>query len=166
MTDAPQLRIATPSSFAPKTEQVQLPSQKGTEECVLLRRPDIIALVSGEGDVPDILTNLMLSSINASQPSEMAIDADNLPQVFESMDHICKVCFVQPKLGDKDTEDAEYMPVSWLSFTDRTFVFEWALGAQYEAASSFRPESDADVDVVQQVPDVPAGTKRRNRSTG
>lgn len=158
------LQIASPLDFEVKPEEVQLPSQKDTDKGVLLRRPDLIALISGEGDVPDVLTGLVMASLKGKR-EETELTAETLPQMLKSLDVIAVATFVEPKLwmGDEVSAD-DRMPVKWLSFEDKGFIFAWALGAEFKPAESFRPEQNGHVAIVQSNNRVRANTKRRTRS--
>ncbi len=158
--------IATPADFAPQAEEVQLPSQLGTESCVLLQRPDVIALIGGDGEAPDVLSNLVLSSLNGKAQAEkkgLEINRETLPQMLSTMRLIAKATFVQPKLWEKEESDQEHMPVKWLDFNDLSFVFAWALGAEYQPASSFPEKPGGGVEAVQPLPGLQGKAKPGGR---
>lgn len=132
-------KIATPGSFK-RSEDVQLPSQQGTDEWVKLRKPDPSQLISSDGDTPDVLTNMIVEMLNAKEGDEeyvMEYDAQTLPALFGILERVCIVAFVEPLCWDRDYEDDEHFPVSYLSLADKQFVFEWAMGGEFSAASTF-----------------------------
>jgi hypothetical protein len=139
--------IASPSDFG-QAEEVQLPSQAGTDKAVLLRRPDVIDLIASDGNVPDLLSDLVMRGVNGGEQVELGITKENLPDIGKTLDIVAKACFVQPKLWDNAEADGEHIPVKWLTFQDKSFVFAWALGGEYQSAKSFRDEPDAGMDAV------------------
>ena len=150
-----EYEVATLADFEPQVEWVQLPSQRGTKKAVQLQRPDIISLIDGEGDVPDVLTSIVLSQVNGKQKQDMAIDRETLPQLMKSLNVVAMAAFVHPKL----TEQA----LRGMNFEDKAFVFSWALGVEYVPAERFRQEQDANVEPVPAVQKVRPNAKRGNR---
>jgi len=145
-----KLRIATAEDFAPTEETVQLPSQQGTDAGVLLRRPDVVNIVASDGNVPDLLTAQVVDMIEGKQPNgknplAQGDAQENVRQVMQLVNIVCTAAFVDPPVHNdgSDEKDAQgRIPVQWLDFNDRTFVFEWALGGNFDKLQSFRPESD------------------------
>lgn len=141
--------IASAEDFAVTPEEVQLPSQRGTDKAVLLKRPDLIALVTGKGDIPDVLTGLIMQSVEGGGGQrEFAITRESLPEIMSAMNAVCKATFFEPQVWDNDEPGEGCMPLAWLTFDDKAFVFAWALGGEYEGAKSFRDEPGAGVDTV------------------
>lgn len=152
--------VAGPDSFRPDEEEVQLPSQQGTDRCVVLRRPDLIQLISGDGDVPDVLTNLVLSMLNGSgRKQQLEITRETLPQLMGSLNTVAMAAFVRPKLWLREEAEGEFVPASWISFADKAWVFAWALGGEYQAADRFRAQPNGDARAVPPVRDVSAATE-------
>lgn len=152
--------MVTPiADWQPAVEEVKLPSGKSA----MLKRPDLVELISGEGDIPDVLTTLILSMISGNERQELKITQESLPQIFRSLNVIAKACFVEPKLWDQDHAEGEYIPLSWLTFNDKGFVFAWALGAQYEPAATFPAQQNGNVEPVPVVPGGGRAAKRRVR---
>lgn len=158
MTD---FQIAKPGDFNPP-ETVQLPSQEGTDQAVLLKRPDLISLVAaGEGDIPDVLTGLIMQTIERQgQRTEFTPTRENLPQIMQAVNVLCKATFVQPKVWDADSDET-HLSVQDIPFADKMFVFGWALGGEYKPAKSFRPEPNGSVDAVPSDNGLPSKAKRR-----
>lgn len=158
------LQIASPFDFEIKPEEVQLPSQRGTDKAVLLRRPDLVALIGGDGEIPDVLTGLVMAGIKGER-QEFDLTPESVPQIMKSLDIIAIATFVAPKLwhGDEVSDDGR-MPVGWLKFEDKGFVFAWALGAEYQPAASFRPEQNGHVGSVQSRHGVPRKAERHVRA--
>lgn len=146
------------AEWADDSEDVQLPSGK----VVKLRRPDIIELIGEDGEAPDVLGTLVLSSISGKGAGVEIDDLDKLRQVMQSVNTVCKAAFVYPKLWDDDVVEEPYIPVGRVPFNDRSFVFAWVLGVKYQAAQSFRPQPAGDMGTVPAVQNVRPQTKRRN----
>lgn len=132
--------------WAPQAEEVTLPSGKVAR----LKRPDLVAMITGDGDVPDLLSNLILDMTqnNMGARQEVVIDKETLPQIMKSMDVIACACFVEPKVWQKDVAEGEYIPVQWIPFNDKATVMAWALGGQYQAAKTFPPEPNGHLGAV------------------
>lgn len=145
MTQA--LQVASLDAFRPADVLVQLPSQQGSNEAVRLRRPDLVGLMAaGDGDVPDILTNMvaeMLNSNGKAKQQSAQITAENLPQVMQSVDVVAIAAFVEPKLTRATEPHDGCVPVTWLSFADKVFVFGWALGGEQAAGAQRFPAQPA-----------------------
>jgi len=145
---------ATPASeWAAETELVTLPSGHVAE----LRRPDVIDLIANGEDAPDLLTSVVLAQINRKART-LELTPETLPQVMQMMNLIVAASFVAPKVPDE-------LPLARLSFNDKSFVFAWALGAQYEAAANFRHQQAGGVEFVPPVQDVPAESEPDVRDT-
>lgn len=136
MAKSTAFNIATASDFD-TTEIIQLPSQIGTDKAVKLRKPDVFELISGD-DAPDILTDLALRQIDGGGKVDLVITKETLPQLLKTLNLIASAAWVEPE-GVDPTQ---------LSINDRMFIFNWVLGAEYEAAEAFRGESNSDADVV------------------
>jgi len=139
--------MVTPiNEWMPQAEEITLPSGK----VALLKRPDLVAMISGDGEVPDLLSNLILDMTqnNMGQRQELTIDKETLPQIMKSMDVIAIACFVTPKLWTKDAAEGEYIPVAWVPFNDKATVMAWALGGQYQPAKTFPPEPNGHLATV------------------
>lgn len=139
--------MVTPiQEWQPQVEDVTLPSGK----VVQLKRPDMVELINGDGDVPDLLSSLILdlTQNNMGKRQEVTVTKDNLPQIMASMNVICKACFVVPQLWDNNTADETHIPIKWVAFNDKAFVMAWALGGQYEAARAFPQESNGHLETV------------------
>jgi hypothetical protein len=170
MDENGQLVIATPEAFQPATETVQLPSQEGTKQAVLLRKPDLVALMSGEGEMPDVLSELVSDEIsgrkNGAKTRELQLTPEVVKRLMPLFDAVAIATFAQPRLWREAESDGEHMPVAWLSFEDKAFVFAWALGAEYVPLSKFREETGADVESVPDVPEVRGQTERDTGAKG
>ncbi len=144
MTQA-QLRIASADDFLSENEVVQLPSQAGSDAGVLLRRPDIVSMMAaGDGDVPDILSSMVVRMLNekpgaAGPAQELKITAENLPQVMQSINTIAVAAFVDPPLTLAAEPHDGRIPVSRIKFEDKVFVFGWAIGGEQTAGAQRFP---------------------------
>lgn len=147
------------AEWADDSQEVTLPSGR----VVKLRRPDIIELIGENGEAPDVLGNLVLSSISGKGAGVEIDDLDKLRQVMQSVNTVCKAAFVYPKLWDNDAVEDPYIPIGRVAFNDRSFVFAWVLGVKYQAVESFRPQPAGDVGTVPAVQGVRPPTKRGNR---
>jgi len=168
---ANELRIAGLDSFRPTAERVQLPSQAGTDEAVLLRRPDLVSLMAnGDGDVPDVLSNLILGMLQTTEGRQgkaqrVEITAENLPDVMRSLNVIALATFAEPRLTPASEPEGDAVPVHWLSFADKAWVFSWALGGeQAVAAQRFPDAADGRAGAVPAVQGIPPNAKRSRRA--
>jgi hypothetical protein len=151
--------------WVPKTEEVTLPSGK----TALLRRPDLVDIITGGGDVPDILTNMIMESINGEKDDaqELAITAENLPSVLKMLNVIAAACFVEPQVVNGTGEPpAGTILAKWIPFNDRAHVFGWALGAQFQPAATFPQEQAGDVGIVPAGRDLQGEAESGLRDTG
>lgn len=139
-----EFQIATIEDFD-NSKIVQLPSQIGTKKAVRLQQPDIVQLFA-DGDAPDILSSVALSQLNGGQAEpNIEITKENIPDLLKTLDLICRACFVQPKIWNgKDKIKNDEMPISQIPFSDRMFVFQWALGAEYQPTKNF-PEQPGEI---------------------
>lgn len=135
---------------AASEEEVTLPSGK----VVRLRRPDLVDLLMGNGDIPDVLTNMIVDSINGGGRKEFEINKETLPQLIESINVIAKAVFVEPKLWNEIYADEAQgiIPIGWVSFADKTHVFAWAMGAQFQPAETFPAQQNGHLPVVSAKP--------------
>lgn len=154
------MTVTSFAEWADDSQEVTLPSGK----VVKLRRPDIIELIGEDGEAPDVLGNLVLSSISGKGSGVEINDLDKLRQVMQSVNTVCKAAFVYPKLWDNDAVEDPYIPIGRVPFNDRSFVFAWVLGVKYQAAQSFRPQPAGNVGTVPAVQNVRTKTKHRSRA--
>ena len=132
--------------WAPQPEAVTLPSGKTAK----LKRPDLVEMISGTGEVPDLLSNLILDMMQSNMGSrqEVSLTRETMPQIMQSMNVIAKACFIEPRLIDGDAVEGDAIPLAWVSFNDKAFVMAWALGGQYEPAQRFPGQSNGRVELV------------------
>ncbi len=140
MTDLTRADLTPLEAWDVQTEIVKLPSGRVVE----LKRPDLVDLVSGKGDVPDVLADVVLGQMQSAGRKEFEINRETLPQIMQSLNVIARAVFVFPKLGD----EAGCIPLSAIPFNDKAWVFAWALGAQYEPARSFPVEQNGNLAAV------------------
>lgn len=150
--------IASPMDFEVQPEEFKLPSGK----TVLVRRPDLVSLISGEGDIPDVLTGLILAGLGG-QRKEFELTRESVPEIMKSLNVITIAALVQPKAWDRDEPDEAHVPVAWIAFEDKAALFAWALGADYEQVRSFRDQKEPGVAVVSGSNGVPPKAKRNPR---
>lgn len=140
------LQIATIEDFD-NTEVVQLPSQEGTNKAVRLQKPDLVQLFA-DGEAPDLLSSIALNNLgNGTNKPNVSIDKDNLPDLMKTLDFVCRLCFLEPQLGNNEGE----LPLHKIQFNDKMFVFMWALGAEYQPARQFPDETRENMDDLQPV---------------
>lgn len=144
VTEQQQFTIASPDDFD-HSEIVQLPSQAGTDKAVRLQQPDLVQLFS-EGDAPDLLSNIALGHLNGGGvEAGVQITKDNLPDLLQTLNLICRASFVEPKIGN----DKGQLPLERIPFNDRMFVFQWALGAEYQPTKNFPEQTGENLEAVQ-----------------
>lgn len=155
MANDTQFQIATIQEFE-HSEIVQLPSQEGTNKAVRLQQPDLVQLFSN-GDAPDLLSSIALGHLNGGEVNaNVQITKDNLPDLLKSLDLICRVSFVEPKIDDSN--------IHLIPFNDRMFVFQWALGAEYQPTKNFPAKEGEDLATVQSNNGVSSEAKQLTRN--
>src|ERR1041385_1524404 len=92
----------TPIADWETLEEVMLPSGK----VIKARRPDLVDILAGDGDIPDVLTEIIMETINGGEKKELILNKETLPQLLRSLNVITKACFVEPKIWDGDHVDA------------------------------------------------------------
>lgn len=156
--------VLTAKDFNPAVE-VELPSMAGSGNVVLLRLPDLLALVDSDGDVADPLTNILLSSLNGkggSGETKLEYTRENLPTFIAMLDRICMATFVSPKLTLGEGDD-EHVSVRHVSFNDKVFIMQWAMGGgDFRKVERFRPQSGGNVETVPKGKVVPVRPRKRN----
>lgn len=153
-------QIASLQDFAVQPETVQLPSQKGTDKAVLLKKPDMVSLIMGEyGEIPDLLTGMLMAGAQGAKVEVSLNDKDKLPQIAQMLNAVAIATFIEPRVcsGKEPQDDA--LPVSWLPFDDRVFVMNWAMGTELPAMQKFREEQSGGVGTVSEGGDVPPVTE-------
>jgi len=135
-----------------KPVEVELPSMRGSGDVVLLRLPDMLSLVDSKGEVTDPLTNLLVASLNGnggSNASKLEYTPENLPTFSAMLDRICVATLVSPKLTLDTHGDDEHLPARYVSFNDKVFIMQWAMGGgAFQSAERFRPQPSDDVEIV------------------
>ena len=150
-------RIATAQDFDP-TEVVQLPSMIGTDIAVKLQQPDPfkLLLASEDGNIPDFLTNIVVSALNETKTETVADlnDPETIRGIFAMMDVVAIASFVEPQVvADKDWDGSDdIVPVSRIKPGDRAWVMNWALGVGFNSLESFPPQQEAPNDGMDVVP--------------
>ena len=132
---------------------------------VRIRQPDIIDLAA-QGDVPDLLTNLVVASIN-NQAMSLDIDSpEKLRELVLTLNIVAKAAFIEPRLADIAQVDVEagIVPVSFIPFGDKIALLGKLMGAQYEAAESFPAQTNGSVQPVSSGHPVQRKTKRPVRN--
>lgn len=141
--------MVTPlNEWVPQPEEVTLPSGKIAK----LKRPDLVDLIAGDGEIPDLLSNLVISMTSgAGKTTELSmdkLDRQQLKELLKSLNVIAIACFVEPKLCEGDTPLGDAIPVAWVKFEDKAHVMAWALGGRYEAAKSFPAQQNGHVAAI------------------
>lgn len=145
-----------------QTEIVTLPSGRTAE----LRRPDLVNLIGEEGNVPNVLANLVLSGIQNGTTTIEVKDVETFREILKALNVIAKAAFVFPELSDDPECSAPFVHVGKVPMNDKGWVFAWALGAQYQPAASFRQEPGGRVGFVPTGQNVRGKTKRPVRHKG
>ena len=115
-------------------------------------------LIKGDGEIPDVLTSLVLATIGGGQAQAMELNRETVPDMMESINVIAVATFVEPKLCMGSERQGDAIPASWIDFNDRAWVMGWALGAEYVPVQRFHREQGAGVESV------PKGKAIRNKS--
>lgn len=150
--------MVTPiQEWEPQVEDVTLPSGKS----VKAKRPDLVAMISDDGDVPDLLSNLIVSLLTGSGGKTTfdlaTMTPDQLKEMVKSANVIAKACFVEPQLWDNAQRDETHIPLAWVSLNDKAFIMGWALGGQYQPAKTFPAQPNGHVESI------PAGKQLRRK---
>lgn len=132
------LKIAQWESLVP-TEDVQLPSQKGTEFGVRLRKPDVLGIMTEGGDVPNFLKQFVSPDAPVDSGEQVDMVAA-LPSLLPLFARIAMATLVEPV----PTPEL----VSALALQDKMFITEWSLGKEFGNAVSFRQEAGTGVDAI------------------
>lgn len=136
------------NDWQPKPEEVHLPSGK----VALLKRPDLVDLIAGDGEIPDLLSNLVMSMTagagGARELSMNKLSKDELKQLLKSLNVIAIACFVEPRLCEGNERQGDAIPVGWLGFEDKAHIMAWALGGRYEAVKSFPEKQNGNLPTV------------------
>ena len=153
-----ELRIATANDFG-ASEVIQLPSQKGTDLGVRVQKPDPfeLMLASEDGNIPDILTNIVVNALNGSTTTtetDMS-DPENIKGIYSLVNIITQASFVEPKVvpNDKWEPNSGTVPISDIKIEDRIWLLSWALGVGFNSLENFRSEQDSSDDAVDDVPE-------------
>jgi hypothetical protein len=147
--------MVTPiSEWEPQAEDVPLPSGKVAK----LKRPDLVDMIAGEGEIPDLLSNLVMNLTVNGKAKEITLDTmtnEQLKELMKSLNVIAIACFVEPRLWEGDEQRADgAIPVKWVAFNDKAAVMAWALGGKYQASATFPAKANGHLDAVSAVPTV------------
>lgn len=140
----------TPAADWRRHEVVTLPSGKRAR----LRRPDVIELIMADGQVPDFLTPVVLAGLRGQdvdqQATEFEVTQENIGAIFELVNTIARAAFVEPTISDKpDAELGENeIRLEHVGFGDKTWIMNWAMGAESASAGRFRTEPSGGVGPV------------------
>jgi hypothetical protein len=142
-------------------EQIEEHTLPGRGMTVLLRRPDISALIMEhpDGDVPSALTAQLLDSLkagagkarkNGKGPQGWDIGAEDLPQVSRFINLLVRAALISPRIADEPDYDADEIAVADLTGDERLYIFTFAFpqAQQVAAAGRFPGEQVAGVDAV------------------
>lgn len=124
-------------------ERVQLPSQKGTNQCVLLMGLNLIS-IGADPEAPDFLANVVISGMQG-KAEKFTLDVKKMSKadlqgLLATLNYVCEQCFHTPRVTQ--TGENGTVPVRQVGFVDAMFVFQWALGRNGLAAATF-PEQPA-----------------------
>lgn len=140
-------------------EQIEEHTLPGRGMTVLLRRPDISALImaNAEGDVPAALTQQLLDSLkpgskrkNGKQPEGWDIGAEDLPQVNRFMNLIIRATLISPRIRETPNYDEDEIEIGDLIDAERQYIFSYGFQQAREvaAAAQFPGGQVAGVDAV------------------
>jgi len=140
------------------TEDVELPSGNVAR----LRKPDVLALIMSNGEIPDVLSAQLLAGMQGgAAPKQIELTAENVSGLLEVVNTVTRASFVLPRIVDKPeaemTEDE--IGIEHVAFNDRVFVLKWAMGGSIAAAQRF-PDSPARVGTVPAGGSLRKGAKR------
>lgn len=122
-----QRKVASLASLGIENVELQLPSQQGTDEIVILRRPDLFSLIksSENGQAPDFLTAFITSKMGMN---EATVSQDDLVSgMGDLINTLAAAAFVEPALSPEQA--------SRLELNDRLFIFGWAMGDRFQRAN-------------------------------
>jgi len=140
-------------------EQIEAHKLPGRGMTVLLRRPDISALImaNAEGDVPAALTQQLLDSLkpgsrrkNGKATTGWDIGAEDLPQVNRFMNLIIRATLISPRISDTPNYDEDEIEIGDLVAQEREYIFSYGFQQAREvaAAAQFPAGQVAGVDAV------------------
>lgn len=133
-------KLATLKDLLKQTETVMLPSQQPDGLEVEVKCPDLPALIMEDGNIPDLLTGIVMTAQSAKSNSEKAgLDViDDIvaayPQLEPLVNRIAVATLVNIKLSlEPDKENF----VGNMRMRDRIFLVWWALGEEFGDLSRF-----------------------------
>ena len=138
------LQITSASQWK-QGEVVQLPSGKVAK----LKKPDVLDLIMQDGKVPDALAPLIFSNPNAdlSKLGQVELTPEVLTALIPTLNRMVKACFMEPRVADNPGEDE--ISVGDVDFKDKLYLFQWALGGEGQAATTFPQKQAGSVAGVQ-----------------
>lgn len=150
--------------WIPKTDEVTLPSGR----VALLQKPDLVNVVTSGEEIPDVLTNMVMASINGQEvePLNMSMTPENMPSIMKLLNVIAAACFVEPKVTNIEPPPPQMVLAKWIPFRDRAHVLGWALGAQFQPAAIFPAQQTGDVGTVPAGASLPGKAKPDIRHKG
>lgn len=111
---------------------------------VLARKVDLISLLDLNGEIPDPLTNMVLSALTGGAIIQKPVGTDpkELMLFTELINRTVVACLVQPAVttDPNPPADSGLVPIQRLSFEDKLFLFNWAIGGNLYAKSATFPE--------------------------
>lgn len=120
-----------------REELVTLPSGKQA----LLRAPNVINMIMGDGAMPDFLVKQMTDALTGnneeSTPAEgedenLDIGVDDFRALIGIADAVTRAAMVQPRLcaeGETPNYDSGEISLDDIDFPDRMFIMQWASDA-------------------------------------
>lgn len=125
-------------------ELVELPSGKVAR----LRKPDVLALISENGEVPDGLSQFMFGD---SKDADMA---EALPAMAPLLNRVTRAAFIEPRIVDEPSKDDE-ISLEDVAMADKLFIFQWLMeGAAGQQAGTFPEEQARNLAAVRDGTDV------------
>lgn len=133
-------KVASLASLGIENVELQLPSQDGSDEYVILRRPDLFSLIkhSEKGEAPDFLTAFITSKMGMS---DTTVSQDDLVAgMGDLINTLAAAAFVEPALSPEQA--------SRLELNDRLFIFGWVMGDRFQRANPLPQQSGNGVHAV------------------
>lgn len=139
------------------TQLVTLPSGI----TVRLKKPDVLALIAEDGDIPDVLSGIALGGLATPQRPAQPFKAGDVRALFGLINPITRAAFVEPRIVDKAEDDLadDEILLEHVQFNDKTFVLNWALGTDGQAAHRFPGKQTSRMEPLPASGDVPPASE-------
>ncbi|MEL7232869.1 MAG: hypothetical protein AAGK74_00155 [Chloroflexota bacterium] len=147
--------VVSASFFRPPEAEVTLPSMAGTENRVLLRKPNVVDILAERIELLGVFETAVdtLRETEGAAPEETdtgALSDQNRDQIrlYRDLTPLLNAVVMASMVEPKPTEDAEpgagEFYIGWMDAQDKTHIFQWAMGDEFENAARFRREVQGD----------------------